>query len=145
MWSAIYDRDTRRYPSDYYEEQPFVVVTTKKALLQDDDPPFPDRGAICVFTRRRFSRDEIKRIWIQSNRKCYMCKKKWKLAERSRTGWHIDHLIPNIGGGKETEMMENFRVACARCNLGKGRGYTSTVIRGALHNLLSSQLHSVVE
>src|SRR5258705_8174271 len=56
MWWAIYDRDTRRYPSDYYDEQPFIVVRTERTNhAGEDDVPFPNRGPICIFKRRRFS------------------------------------------------------------------------------------------
>jgi DNA-directed RNA polymerase subunit RPC12/RpoP len=135
-WWAIYDRDTRRYPSDYYDEQPFVLVKFKKVpLSHTDDAPFPYRGPIIVFKRRRLSCDEVKTVWLQSRRKCHMCGKKWKLTKRGRRDWHVEHVVPNSGGGRDTEMMDNLRVACASCNLRKGRGYTNRSVREALEAL----------
>ena len=131
---AIYDRDTRRYPSDHYDEQPFVLIKHEDVPLNhpsDNEAPFPGRGPIVIFVRKRyFSREEVFAIWKKTNGRCHLCrKKKWKLSERGRHGWHIDHFIPHSGGGRETEMMGNFLVACAPCNLRKGRGYTNRILR----------------
>jgi 5-methylcytosine-specific restriction endonuclease McrA len=138
MWWAIYDRDTRRYPSDYYDETPTVIVKLAKVSLnslENDDTPYPSHGPIIVYRRKRFSSHDIRTIWLQSCRQCHLCGKQWKLKERARNGWHVDHVIPNNGGGKDTEMMANFLVACARCNLKKGRGYTPRMIRDALRSI----------
>ena len=138
MWWAVYDRDTRRYPCDHYDESPFVKVRRSKIPLshpENEDAPYPHYGPIMVYSRRRFTRDEIRRIWLRSNRKCHLCGKGWKLHQRGAKGWHVDHVIPNIGGGRDTEMMENFLVACAPCNLKKGCGYTERSIREVLQSL----------
>ena len=58
--------------------------------------------------------------------------------QRGRKGWHVDHVIPNGGGGRETEMLDNFGVACAGCNLRKGRGYTNRSIKEAIRNLFTN-------
>lgn len=138
MCWAVYDRDTRRYPSEFYDENPFVCVKLKDAPLThsgNDDSPFPCYGPIVVFKRKRFTRQEIRTTWLRSGCRCHICQKKWRLGQHGRTGWHVDHFIPNSGGGRDTEMMDNFLVACARCNLKKGRGYTTRLVREALRSL----------
>jgi len=138
MWWAVYDRDTRRYSSDYYDEMPFVRVEVPNVPLsqpEDDDAPYPHYGPISIYRCKRFSPEEIQTIWLQSRRRCHICGKGWRLNQHGRTGWHVDHWIPNSGGGRDTEMMDNFRVACASCNLKKGRGYTARSIRKALRTL----------
>lgn len=138
MWWAVYDRDTRRYPSEYYDETepPAVVKFTNvdPGRPDDDDVPFPGYGPISVLKRKRFSQAEVEAIWTNSGGRCYICRKKWRLNQRSRRGWHIDHFIPNCGGGRDTEMMDNFRVACARCNLRKGGGNVR-LVKEALRRL----------
>ena len=101
-----------------------------------DDPDETLCGPIVVYKRKRFSLAEVRTIWKRSCHRCHLCGKVWKLSQRGRYGWHIDHVIPNIGGGHKTEEMSNFRVACATCNLRKGRGYTSKIIRQALEQIL---------
>ena len=139
VWHAVYDRDTRRYPSEYYDDVPFVRVELKRVPLgqQDDDAPFSCYGPIVVFKRKRFSQAERRQIWLQSDRKCHLCDKCWKLGHHGRKGWHVDHVIPNVGGGGDTEIMGNFRVSCAKCNLKKGRGYTEAEVREALRGLFT--------
>jgi hypothetical protein len=137
MWWAVYDRDTRQYPGEFYDEMPFALVKFKGVALsrpEDDDAPFPGHGPIMVFKRKQFSA-AVETIWINSDQRCHECKKEWKLSQRSRTGWHIDHVIPNCGGGRDTEMMDNFRVACACCNLKKGGGPKVRLIKEALRRL----------
>lgn len=109
-------------------------VRSRGASDDSDDSLF---GPIVIYKRRKhFSPTEEKTIWMNSRRKCHLYGKLWKLRERSRYGWHVDHFVPNVGGGKDTEDMANFRVACARCNLRKGRGYTERTIREALKQFL---------
>lgn len=138
FWQIVYDRDTRRYPSDHYDEFPHFRIMLRDSDLNHIEPanePHEHYGPIVVYKRKRFSASEVRQIWIQSQRCCHECGKAWKLNQRGLKGWHIDHVIPNIGGGKETEMMANLRVACASCNLRKGRGYTENRVRRALASL----------
>ena len=139
IWHVIYERDTRRYPAGFYDGEPDIVVKFRKTSEadQDDDAPFPNRGPIFVFKRRRHSQAEKREIWLRSAKKCHVCGKKWKFSQHGSKGWHIDHDIPNSGGGKETEMIANYLVACASCNLKKGRGYT----RRTVHEALASLFH----
>jgi 5-methylcytosine-specific restriction endonuclease McrA len=132
---VIYDRDTRRYPSDNYDDNEFPVIKLyggKHSQL----PGSTMSGPIIICKRkRRFSLKEFCIIFERSKGKCHLCGKRWKLSEHGRTGWHVDHEIPNAGGGCDTEELENFRVACARCNLKRGRGYTFRTVRLALEQL----------
>jgi 5-methylcytosine-specific restriction endonuclease McrA len=141
MWWAAYERDTRGYLSDHYDEPPFVTLAPWKNVPLhapgEDGRPYPHYGPINIYRRKRFSPVEVSAIWRQSQRRCHLCQKPWRLNQRSRHGWHIDHVIPNAGGGRDTETTGNFLVACAKCNLQKGRGYTSRSIRVALQNLFS--------
>lgn len=139
MWWAVYDRDTRRYPSDHYDDNDFPIIKFKKVSFanEDDDSPYPNRGPVLVCRRRRLTPAEVRKIWLASNHRCHICNKPWKLMQRGRKGWHVDHVIPNSGGGRETEMLDNFGVACARCNLRKGRGYTNRSIKEAIQNLFT--------
>lgn len=137
----VYDRDTRRYPSEYYDDNNSAVV--KFHLIKNSeylpDNNFDNFGHIAVSPRKtRFSPDELHIIFKQSNGRCHLCGKNWKLSEHSRKGWHVDHMIPNTGGGLDTEIMENFRVACAGCNLKKGRGYTKKDIYFAINQLMKA-------
>ena len=135
---AIYDRDTRRYPSEFYDDNEFPIiklcdVKPPKSPPNDDSILF---GPIVILRRKkRFSLKELQVIYARSNGKCHLCLKPWAFSSRSKTGWHVDHVIPNAGGGWDTEQMENFRVACARCNLKKGRGYTFRTVRLVLEQL----------
>jgi hypothetical protein len=97
FWPAVYDRDTRRYPFDHYDEFPHFRMDLRHVSTNcpgDGDAPHPQYRPIVVYKRKRFSATEVRQIWIQSGRKCPLCRKPWKLHERSRTGWHIDHIIP---------------------------------------------------
>lgn len=60
-WWAVYDRDTRRYPSEFYGDNEFPVITFKKPIWirEDDDSPYPDRGPIVVFKRKRLTPKEF--------------------------------------------------------------------------------------
>lgn len=50
----------------------------------------------------------------------------------------MDHLIPHTGGGADTETLENMKVACSRCNLKKGKGYSEAAIRLGLKELVQA-------
>jgi len=137
-WRVEYDRYTLRYPSENYEEFPHFRVMLRDSGFNgtaDADEPHEHYGPIVVYERKRFSTADVRQIWRQSEHRCHLCGKAWKLGQRGVTGWHIDHVIPNIGGGKDTEMMANFRVACAGCNLQKGRGHISSQVEQALKSL----------
>jgi len=135
---VIYDRHTLRYPVEMYDAGAYPVTKMRVdagALPSQPDDEF--RGVITIYRRKRyFSAKELRAIWEASNRRCHLCGRAWSLRGRSRTGWHIDHVIPNVGGGIATERPENFRVACAKCNLRKGRGYTSHRILTAVRELV---------
>lgn len=137
-WRVVYNRYTLRYPSDHYEEFPHFRMMLRDGGfngIEASEEPHEHYGPVVVYKRRRFSAAEVRQIWAHSGHRCHICGKTWKLRQRGLKGWHIDHLIPNIGGGKDTEMMANFRVACAGCNLQKGRGYTSSQVEEALKSL----------
>lgn len=133
-----YDRYTRRYALEEYDEGlPLTVVTmhagVSPAAKPDGDVPF---GPILVYPRkRRFSVTEVRRIWTSSRGRCHICNKQWALSKRGRSGWHIDHVVPHIGGGSDTEVITNFLVACAKCNLQKGRGYRPSSIEPSIRQL----------
>ena len=138
LWQVVYDRDTRRYPSDHYDEFPHFKIMLREGGLnrfENANEPHEHYGPIVVYKRKTFSSSEVRQIWMQSQCRCHVCGKVWKLNQRGLKGWHIDHVIPNIGGGKETEMMKNFRVACAGCNLRKGRGYKLSHVEQSLQTL----------
>jgi len=136
-----YKPDTRRYPSDNYDDNDFPVMKGR-ALERLDSPPDDDRpgfGPITIYPRKRyFSSDDLRQIYEQSGGRCGLCRKRWKLTDHGQYGWHIDHVVANAGGGWDTEDMANFQVSCARCNLKKGRGYTSRDIRSALQELVET-------
>lgn len=136
-WEFNYCRYTMRYPLDEYDpHQEIFEIRAGVSENSDEGERDTFSGPIMVYPRKkRFSKAEILEIWRASSRKCHICKKLWALDERGRTGWHIDHLIPHIGGGAETEKLVNLRVACAKCNLKKGRGYTEKRIKLAISRL----------
>lgn len=80
---------------------------------------------------------EVEKIWRASNGRCHICKRKWNLDQRSKYGWHIDHVIPHIGGGQDVEKLSNMRVACSACNLKKGKGYLESNIRKSINQLVT--------
>jgi 5-methylcytosine-specific restriction endonuclease McrA len=140
FWRVIYERDTRRYPYDHYDESPFTGLSKHKnvrlANCEEDNRPFPQYGQILIYKRKRFSSREIHTIWLRSGCKCHLCGKRWQLNQHGNRGWHIDHEIPNSGGGRDTEMLRNFLVACAKCNLKKGNGRPRRLVDDALRRLL---------
>jgi len=135
-----YTRDTRRYPSDNYDDNDFLVIEARCGK-RPSVPPDEDRpgfGPITKYPRKRFSSGEVRQVFKQSSGRCHLCGRRWKLTDHGRHGWHIDHVIAHAGGGWDTESMENFLVACAQCNLKKGRGYTPRDIRDALRELVGT-------
>lgn len=132
---VAYDRYSRRYPLEAYDEDLALTVVTMHARAtptanRESDAPF---GPTVVYPRkRRFSAVEVHAVWAASRGRCHICKKHWALSKHGRGGWHIDHLIPHIGGGSDTETMPNFRVACAKCNLEKGRGYKRSNVEASI-------------
>jgi 5-methylcytosine-specific restriction endonuclease McrA len=136
-----YQRYTQRYAPDEYDDgTTFPVITlgvvrASKARVSDHAGPFS--GPIVVYPRRkRFSADDLHEIWTASHGRCHLCNRRWKLAHRGRDGWHVDHVIPHAGGGIDTESLRNLRLACARCNIRKGRGYTKASVAVGLCNLI---------
>jgi hypothetical protein len=133
-WLVIFDRNTLRYPDEHSDEPPHPVIrfkALKRAFAGDADTV---DGPIIVAKRKTyFSKSEIRAIWQRTHGRCHLCRRKrWRLNQRARFGWHIDHVLPNVGGTNGTESPDNFRVACARCNLRKGRGYRHGEIRACL-------------
>jgi hypothetical protein len=145
VFGIIYQRYTLRYPLEFYDPGviPFDVRLHLKTSGEDDDfASFDFNGPIIVFPRKRsFSAVEVKAIWKATEGKCHICRRIWRLHQRGRSGWHIDHVIPHIGGGIETEKLENFRVACAKCNLKKGKGFREAALRLGLRDLIQTFLN----
>lgn len=137
-YEVVYQPYTLRYPLEMYDDEvevPFVRVNAIKGSVPSDDSGFT--GPVTVYPRKSyFKRSEVSEIWRATKGKCHLCSTSWKLSERGRNGWHIDHVIPHIGGGSDTEEMPNFRVACAKCNLSKGKGQRPKLIRASIHSLV---------
>lgn len=142
-----YDRYTRRYNLENYDAGlPLTVVTmhagTNPKQGLDSEATF---GPILVHPRKhRFSRSEVQSIWSASRGRCHICERRWALSARGRHGWHIDHVIPHIGGGTDTEILSNFRIACAKCNLEKGRGFKRSSVEASIRLLRQYLQHSRV-
>ena len=138
-FAVCFQRYTLRHPLEYYDEgelPPIVTLHTggHSAAGSNDDMI---AGPIVVYPRKkRFSRSEVEAIWRSSKGRCHICSQRWPLDRRGARGWHIDHVIPHIGGGRKVEKLPNFRVACARCNLKKGKGFTEASIRRGLCRLI---------
>jgi hypothetical protein len=138
---VVYQRYTLRYPLEFYDEGVtptdirFYIAKQRKDQLDDDGY----LGPVKVYPRkRRFSSTEVKAIWSATRGQCHICRHRWQLNQRGVRGWHIDHVIPHVGGGSDTESRDNLRVACARCNLKKGKGFTEAAIRLGLRDLILS-------
>ena len=136
-----YRRYTLCYPLEFYDEGAapidvrFYLRKPGDTLREDDGYS----GAVVVYPRKkRFSAGEVKSIWEASRRRCHICNRRWPLSKRGVRGWHIDHVIPHIGGGGDTEREANFRVACAICNLKKGKGFREAAVRCALVEIVRS-------
>lgn len=116
---------TLKYSLESYGDEsdpPIGIVKTSSSNNQDRDDSIY-LGVITIYPRKKyFNKAELSQIWNASNKKCHICKKSWRLSDRSLYGWHVDHVIPNANGRYGTELMKNFKVACAGCNLKKGRG-----------------------
>lgn len=135
---VCYHLYTLRYPLDQYDQDfdPPVVRLKTSSHAADVDSAVIFSGPITIYPRKkRFSPSEVQAIWRASKGRCHICGRSWRLRDRSVRGWHIDHVIPHIGGGEEVERLLNLRVACARCNLKKGKGFTEKSIRLALRQL----------
>lgn len=139
MFRVCYQRYTLRYPPEFYdagEVPPFVRLHAVSPSVGGADVGV-FAGPIVVQPRKRYySISEVEALWRASGRRCHICDRRWALAQRGVRGWHLDHVIPHIGGGIDTESVSNLRVACARCNLKKGKGYTSAAIRLGLRRLV---------
>jgi len=139
---VCYDRYTRRYDLEHYDDSHPIVVKGKVIdedySDEDSDRFLEQSGPIAIFPRKKyFSKSELKIIWERTKGLCHLCmKKQWSLNERSRSGWHVDHVVPNASGGRETEKLSNFKIACAKCNLAKGKGYTELEIKQRIRELL---------
>ena len=135
-----YQRYTLRYPLEFYDEG-VMPVDVRLYMGKSSETQFDETGYIgpvVVYPRKkRFSPAEVKAIWQATHGRCHICARRWRHDQRGVHGWHIDHVIPH-GGGRETECTENFRVACAICNLRKGKGFTEAAIRLGLRNLVGS-------
>lgn len=127
-WLAVYDQNTLRYPEEHVGEPRLPLIRINATRTEEGD------GPIMVARRKAyFSKKEVADIWKRTKGLCHLCRRKrWRLGQRSRHGWHIDHVHPNIGGLAGTELPDNFLVACAKCNLRKGRGYRHGEIRACL-------------
>jgi len=139
-YDICFQRYTLRYPLEFYDEGVQMPVVQ----LHASEQPEPDEqresfsGPIIIYPRRRIRRaSELRIIWDASERRCHLCGRRWKLASRGRSGWHVDHIIPHAGGGADTESTCNLRVACWRCNLSKGRGYSGADVRWGLQRLVA--------
>jgi 5-methylcytosine-specific restriction endonuclease McrA len=139
-FDAIYQRYTQNYPLEFYDEDEDFATAEhhlRRGAREDDLDRHVFSGPIMIYPRKKkFTKAEVLTSWKASKAKCHICSRKWNLNERGGTGWHIDHVIPHIGGGRDTEELANMRVACATCNLKKGRGYTDRHIRCGLQNLI---------
>ena len=138
QFNICYQRYTLRYPLDNYDEDdPPIAILKAGQSTQSTTESDTFSGPIMVFPRKkRFSRAEVEQIWRASKGRCHICGRAWLLNGRNRDGWHIDHVIPHIGGGADTEELSNLRIACAKCNLKKGRGYTEKQIKLGLKQLI---------
>jgi 5-methylcytosine-specific restriction endonuclease McrA len=124
---------------EYYDDGELPPIATLNACRHSAGESSDDRfaGPIVVYSRKKsFSRSEVEAIWRATKGRCHICHQCWPLDRRGKRGWHIDHVIPHIGGGREVEKLPNFRVACARCNLKKGKGFTEASIRLGLCQLV---------
>lgn len=133
-----YDRYTLKYPLDDYgpNEIPIVAKLHSSFPYKEKEDGESFSGPWVIYPRKKsYTKNEVEQIWIKSSCKCHLCGKSWKLEERSQAGWHIDHIIPHVGGGN-TEHIGNLRVACSKCNLAKGRGYTQSDLKISIRNFL---------
>jgi hypothetical protein len=86
---AVYDRYTRRYPREFYDDPPDLRVTLRDCTSESDGGFTEDFGPISVFRRRkRFTVSEKKAIWLTSAKRCHLCGRRWRLKDHGRCGWH---------------------------------------------------------
>ncbi|MCC7404315.1 MAG: HNH endonuclease [Bdellovibrionales bacterium] len=139
--AIIYDRYTLRYPLEFYSDCELPAI----AKLRSSDP-YKEKDIIdesfsgpwITYPRKKsYSASEVQKIWLNSKGKCHLCNRKWAAGERSRSGWHIDHIVPHAGGGN-TEIIVNLKVACAKCNLKKGRGYTDKKLMMSIRDFIET-------
>jgi transcription elongation factor Elf1 len=139
-FQVCYQRYTLRYPLENYsgtDDPPVVILHADSGYNEEPSENVTLGGPVIIYPRKKsFKAMEVSGIWKLTNGLCHICEKPWKLEERSVSGWHIDHVIPHIGGGKRTEQLSNFRIACAKCNLKKGRGYTEKQIQVSIRRLI---------
>jgi 5-methylcytosine-specific restriction endonuclease McrA len=137
---VIYCRYTFRHPLDCYDESelPFDIRQYLSHTPPESEESDVFAGPIKIYPRKkRFTTSDLLTIWRATNGMCHLCRdRRWKLNERGKNGWHVDHIIPHIGGGAGLQKLANLRVACAKCNLSKGRGYTVARVRIAVRNLI---------
>ena len=138
-FTVCYQPYTLRYPLECYDpgEAPPIVRlhAGRHSTGGSDNDIFA--GPIVVYPRKRhFSRSEFKVLWQASMGRCHICGRQWALEQHGARGWHIEHVIPHIGGGRDVEELPNLRIACATCNLKKGKGYTEASIRLGLCRLV---------
>lgn len=130
---AAYDRNVLRYPEENDVENLPFLVRVKAPRSEDNDGPI-----LLAKRKSYFSAKEVDDIWHKTNGWCHLCtRKRWRLEERGVSGWHVDHVKPNIGGLAGTELSNNFRVACAKCNLRKGKGYRHRDIKYTLTKFMA--------
>ncbi len=138
-FAVCYQRYTLRHPLEYYDvgEVPPIVRlhAGRHATDRQDSDIFA--GPIVVYPRkRRFSQSEVNTLWRASKGRCHICRRHWALGQHGPRGWHIDHVIPHVGGGRDVERLPSLRVACGTCNRKKGKGYTEASIRLGLCRLV---------
>jgi hypothetical protein len=101
---AAYDRNVLRYPEENDVENLPFLVRVKAPRSEDNDGPI-----LLAKRKSYFSAKEVDNIWHKTNGLCHLCtRKRWRLEERGVSGWHIDHVKPNIGGLAGTELSNNF-------------------------------------
>ena len=78
--------------------------------------------------RRRFTEDELNRIYERTSGKCHICRKKLAFKNygrsKARAAWHVDHSRAVANGG--TNRLSNLYAACIVCNLEEGTVSTRT-------------------
>jgi hypothetical protein len=136
-----YQRYTRRYALSDYDDGAQSSEIQMDVARRSEFAGFDDigqfSGEILVFPRRRrFSNVYLRQIWTASCGRCHICNQRWLLARHGRVGWHVDHVVPHRGGGHDIEFLTNLRVACAKCNLRKGRGYMPAMVWAGLRVLI---------
>jgi len=81
----------------------------------------PDRVKATLHNKRarkkynggKLSPDVSSRLFVLQKGKCAICRKSLR-----RVGFHIDHIIPLVRGGKNED--KNVQLSCPKCNIKKG-------------------------